>query len=82
MRIGVTISASIVPRSHSLATTRAVSKAPIRVMITATRPGTRKSRLRRAGLNQTRCSAATGSLSSIPRSAYQADSQVCQAPWI
>ena len=41
MVTGEAISASIVPRSHSRATTSAVSKAPISVMITAIRPGTR-----------------------------------------
>ena len=37
----VTISASIVPRSHSRAITSAVSRAPVSVMMTAIRPGTR-----------------------------------------
>ena len=57
---GVTISASIVPRSHSRAITIAVNSAPISVMITTTRPGTRKFRLRTPELNHTRCSTSTG----------------------
>jgi len=51
---GVTKMASMVPRSHSRATTRAVSRVPIRVMISVIRPGTRKLRLRPDGLYQMR----------------------------
>ena len=42
MLIGVAIIASIVPRSHSRATTSAVSKVPIIVITIAIDPGTRK----------------------------------------
>ena len=38
---GVTMMPSMVPRSHSRATTSAVSNAPISVMMMAIRPGTR-----------------------------------------
>ena len=41
MLAGVTMSASIVPRSHSRAITSAVSSAPMSVMMMATSPGTR-----------------------------------------
>jgi len=51
---GVTSNASIVPRSHSRAITKAVSSAPIRVIMMAIRPGTRKLRLRKSLLNQMR----------------------------
>ncbi|OIQ78613.1 hypothetical protein GALL_396730 [mine drainage metagenome] len=56
----------MVPRSHSRAITSAVSKAPIKVMMIATRPGTRKLRLRNSLLNQTRCSICTGISSLCP----------------
>ena len=51
---GVAIRASIVPRSHSRATTSAVSSVPIKVMMMATEPGIRKFWLRSLGLNQYR----------------------------
>jgi hypothetical protein len=52
MLAGETMIASMVPRSHSRATTRAVSSAPIMVMTMAIRPGTMKLALRISGLNQ------------------------------
>ena len=52
---GVAIIASIVPRSHSRATTREVSVVPISVITIAIDPGTRKLRLASAALNHTRC---------------------------
>ncbi len=42
IEIGVAIIASIVPRSHSRATTSAVSRVPIIVITMAIEPGTRK----------------------------------------
>ena len=50
--IGVESSASIVPRSHSRATTSEVSSAPTTVITTAIEPGTSELRLIVAGLNQ------------------------------
>ena len=57
---GVAITASIVPRSHSRATTREVSRVPTSVMTMAMEPGTRKKRLVSSGLNQKRCSTVIG----------------------
>ena len=54
MLAGVDITASIVPRSHSRATTSAVSSVPINVMMIAMAPGIRKWRLLISGLNQNR----------------------------
>ncbi len=54
MPTGVASSASIVPRSHSRATTSAVSSEPIIIWMSAIEPGTRKRRLSSSGLNQTR----------------------------
>ncbi len=51
---GVASSASMVPRSHSRATTSAVRSEPIIIRISAIEPGTRKRRLSSSGLNQTR----------------------------
>ena len=77
----VTINASIVPRSHSRAITSAVSSAPLKVMIIAMRPGTRKSRLFTAGLNRTRGCKAIGSGAGRPASAACATSQPAQTCW-
>ncbi len=63
---GVAMSASMVPRSHSRATTMAVSRAPIRVMMTAIRPGTRKFLLLTSGLNQILSSMTTGTVKVFP----------------
>ena len=52
MLAGDTIIASMVPRSHSRATTSAVSRAPIMVITSAIRPGTMKLALRISGLYQ------------------------------
>ena len=52
---GVAISASMVPRSHSRATTSDVSSVPVRAITMAIEPGTRKKRLDSSGLNQKRC---------------------------
>ncbi len=57
---GVDINASIVPRSHSRATTSAVSSVPINVMMIAIAPGIRNRRLLISGLNQKRASSASG----------------------
>ncbi len=70
----------MVPRSHSRAITIAVSSAPIRVMITTTRPGTRKLRLRTSELNHTRCSSATGVSKRRPRSAARRASHTVVTP--
>ena len=42
MDVGVAINASIVPLSHSLAMTNAVSKIPISVITTLMEPGSKK----------------------------------------
>jgi hypothetical protein len=52
--MGVAMSCSMVPRSHSRATVRELSSPPITVMITATSPGTMKFLLSSSGLYQTR----------------------------
>ncbi len=70
----------MVPRSHSRAITIAVSSAPISVMITTTRPGTRKLRLRNSLLNHTRCCSATGMRRVSPRARALCASQADQAP--
>jgi hypothetical protein len=70
----------MVPRSHSRATTIAVSSVPIRVMMMAISPGTRKLRLRTSGLNHTRCSMATGGFSVPPWSSAESSSHFCQTP--
>ena len=57
---GVAITASMVPRSHSRAMTRDVSRVPTSVMTMAMEPGTRKKRLVSSGLNQKRCSTVIG----------------------
>ena len=49
---GVDITASMVPRSHSRATTSAVSMVPMMVMMMAIAPGTRARRLSSSALNQ------------------------------
>jgi hypothetical protein len=48
---GVDITASTLPRSHSRATTSAVSMVPMMVMMMATAPGTSARRLSRPALN-------------------------------
>ena len=53
-------SCSIVPRSHSRATVRAVSMAEMIIMITATSPGTIMFELRSDSLYHTRAWATTG----------------------
>ena len=70
----------MVPRSHSRAITSAVSSAPIRVMMTAIKPGTRKLRLRSSLLNQTRCSSWIGMASVSPRARASRCSHFCQTP--
>ena len=52
MPSGVAIAPPSVPRSHSRATTSAVSSVPIMVITTAIEPGTRRKRLVSSGLNQ------------------------------
>jgi hypothetical protein len=49
---GVASSASMVPRSHSRATTRAVNNVPIIVITMTIEPGMRKKWLESPGLNQ------------------------------
>ena len=78
----VTSRASMVPRSHSRVITRAVSRAPIRVMITASTPGTRKSVERICGLNQMRCSSATGACRVRPARSACCSSQPYQMAWM
>ena len=54
MLAGVENKPSIVPRSHSRAMTRAVSRVPIMVMMIASAPGTIARWLSISGLNQKR----------------------------
>ena len=63
---GVASSASMVPRSHSRATTSAVSSEPIIIRMSAIEPGTRKRRLSSSGLNQTRGSASMSPMGGAP----------------
>ncbi len=78
---GVASSASMVPRSHSRATTSAVSSDPIIIRISAMEPGTRKRRLSSSGLNQTRGSVVMRPRAGKPAAQARAgQSQVCQAP--
>ncbi len=49
---GVESTASMVPRSHSRATTSAVNMVPIMVMTMAMAPGTSERRLSNSALNQ------------------------------
>ena len=58
-RAGVTNRDSSVPRSHSRAISREVRKAPISVMTSTTRPGTRNHVLLLASLNHVRCRTVT-----------------------
>ena len=74
MPAGVDMTASIVPRSHSRATTSAVSNVPIMVMTIAMAPGIRKRLVSISGLNQKRGSKRTGRKPAIlpaPRLASQ-----------
>ena len=77
---GVASSASMVPRSHSRATTSAVSSDPIIIRISAMEPGTRKRRLSSSGLNQTRGSVEMSGFASKPLLKARWESQVCHAP--
>ncbi len=77
---GVTSSASMVPRSHSRAITIAVSRAPMRVMMTAISPGTRKLRLRSSLLNHTRCSSRIGLPVAMFRTFPSRSSQFAHTP--
>ena len=74
---GVERIASMVPRSHSRATTRAVSRVPMMVMTTAMAPGTRKRWLSISGLNQKRGSNDNGGKTTLGRAA----SQPAKTPW-
>ena len=78
--VWVDISASMVPRSHSRATTSEVSRVPISVMLMAINPGTRKLRLRSSGLNQMRGSATTGTAMGRPRDMASCRAQANQTP--
>ena len=82
MLTGVASSASIVPRSHSRATTSAVSSAPIIIWISAIEPGTRKRRLSSSGLNQTRDCTSMPAGAGAPAARRFWSSHDCQAPWM
>jgi hypothetical protein len=60
-RMGVAMSCSIVPVSHSLATVREVRRAAITIMMTAIRPGTMEFFDSMSALNQTRERTSRGS---------------------
>ena len=66
----------MVPRSHSLETTKAVSRVPIMVMMMAMPPGMRTWRLSSSGLYQKRCCKLTR-----PALAERAANQVLSTPW-
>ena len=63
---GVANMASMVPRSHSRAKTREVSRVPMRVMMTVMAPGTRNCTLLAVGLYQKRVSRLTGGSRAVP----------------
>ena len=76
MLAGVDISPSMVPRSHSLEMTKAVSRVPIIVMMMAMPPGISTWRLFNSGLYQKRCCTMMR-----PAAADLSASQLPSTPW-
>ena len=80
MRAGEASMLSIVPRSHSRDTIRAVSRVPVIVITIAMIPGTMKSAERSSGLNQSRYCSSMPPAGALRRSVTWPASQTCSAP--